>query len=329
MYTPDIIFRADGNSTRGLGHLYRCMAIAGAFNKKQTCFVGIDFPDQVLTDLEQSFGRVIKLNNKNNDNGLLELLSLISKDKVVVLDGYQFDKNYRLALKDKKCKTVMIDDMYLDFTGADMVLNPSPEAIPDRYSGKGNPEFCFGFSFAPVRKIFSEPYHMERNKITAFIAMGGADPLNLAGSIACELAKTELFERIIVLTKLEIPKYKGVEIETHSTLTADEIKHFFASSTVCILPASTMAMEAMTVGTPLALGYFIDNQESLYRGFIKSELAVGLGNLNNWDAVDWEFKLSELMKKETQQKLINNQTKVFDGNSLIRIKDKINLIRTK
>ena len=325
MYTPDIFFRADGNSARGLGHLYRCMAIAGAFNKEQTCFAGVDFPDQVLSDLEQSFGSIVRLKNDDNDNGLKQLNSLVTKDSVVILDGYHFDESYRCKLKSTNCKTVMIDDMYMDFSCADMVLNPSQEAKKDMYNGEGNPEFCFGFEYAPVRKSFSEPHNYPRKPKTAFVAMGGADPKNLAPKIAHKLASTGLFETIHVLTKDNIVSNSMVNIIVHQELTADQLKYYFATSEFVVLPASTMAMEAMTTGTILALGYFIDNQESLYRGFTQHNMASKLGDLNHLDKINWNEIISDTLL--SSELILNNQSAVFDGKSLTRIKNKINLIR--
>lgn|GEM_PF-5222454 len=325
MYTPDIYFRADGDSTRGLGHLYRCMAIAGTFDKEKTCFVSVDFPEQVLPDIEQSFGTITRLINDNNDYGLKHLKSLVKTNNVVVLDGYHFDQTYRCELKKSNCKTVMIDDMFMDFTCADMLLNPSQEAKKDMYSGDGNPKFCFGFQYAPVRKLFSEQHKYCRVSKTAFVAMGGADPKNLTPKIAEKVASTGLFETIHVLTKDKIVSNSAVNIISHQELTAGELKCYFATSALVVLPASTMSMEAMTTGAILALGYFIDNQESLYRSFTQHNLAAKLGDLNHWDKINWIEIITEAFR--SSQVILKNQSEVFDGKALTRIKNKIDQIR--
>ena len=67
----------------------------------------------------------------------------------------------------------------------------------------------------------------------------------------------------------------------HRRICADEIVELFDNSDLGIFTSSTVCVEAFSRELPVAAGYYVDNQEELYRYGVKNELFSPLGNLRD------------------------------------------------
>src|SRR5689334_22854913 len=94
---PSILFRADGNSQLGLGHIHRSIALAECLVSDFDCTLAIRAPLVGVRTLVSSFGlSLLELpDDRSYDDEVNEVASLASSHRMVVLDGYSFGINYQ------------------------------------------------------------------------------------------------------------------------------------------------------------------------------------------------------------------------------------------
>ncbi|MDP7069651.1 MAG: hypothetical protein QF815_03915, partial [Candidatus Peribacteraceae bacterium] len=133
----NILFRADGNSTIGAGHIMRCLALAQAL---KDCGGN---PVFLCSDLAEGF--------KERLNGVATVENLKAEaytqdDAVetaataknigaewIVLDGYNFDDAYVTSLKDSGVQVLRLDDhSHLSSYSADFILNQNAHAAANQ-----------------------------------------------------------------------------------------------------------------------------------------------------------------------------------------------------
>lgn len=97
-------FRVDINSDIGAGHLMRCIAIASACERAghRVCFISNATSESYLSKIDAFEFPFAVLNDTNNDTGstveLEQIESLLSDNSapcILIIDGYQFDSDYR------------------------------------------------------------------------------------------------------------------------------------------------------------------------------------------------------------------------------------------
>ena len=100
-----IIFRADGNSSIGMGHFIRTLALAEMLNEHYYCIYPTRKPtDYQIAEIEKVCHGRIDL--PEDDSHLNVFLNHLKGDEIVVLNNYYYTTAYQKAIKDKGCKLV-------------------------------------------------------------------------------------------------------------------------------------------------------------------------------------------------------------------------------
>lgn len=107
-----ILFRADGSAQTGMGHIMRSLALADMLGEAKTTpfdrrFAIANPPDSTRKLLAKLHIPLVELAS----NELDELLTHVTADDVVVLDGYQYDESFQRAVRKQAHKLVFIDDL--------------------------------------------------------------------------------------------------------------------------------------------------------------------------------------------------------------------------
>src|ERR1700744_1135916 len=195
---PEIYIRADGSSKIGLGHIVRCTALAHMLKDNfKITFVCKEIPEQSKVDLQKSDFELILINTEE------EFFKLLDLDKIVVLDGYDFDTNYQKKIKSTGCKLVCIDDLHDKEFVADLIINHAPGVKPKNYKAQLYTQFALGLDYALLRPAFLEQAKKERkieNIKTVLICFGGADFKNLTESTLQTVSQFKEFKNILVIT---------------------------------------------------------------------------------------------------------------------------------
>jgi len=309
-----IIFRADGNSNIGLGHVIRSLALAEMLKDGFECIFATRFlTDYIHTEARKVCVDVIKL--PESDEHFDAFLSILSGDEIVVLDNYFFDTDYQRSIKNKECKLVCIDDMHDKHFVADVVINHAGGIKKEDYSTEPYTRLYLGPEYALLRSEFLKRKN-NTESLSMLICFGGADihnatleALNLLEKKQfpnkCHVVIGDAYKHQQVLNKfIETSK---LTINVHKNISAQAMANLMSECNFAICPPSTVSYEYLSVkGGELYLKMTADNQKNSYAFYIKNGIA---------------FDISELFVRDLLivQQCIETQRKYFDGQSDKRI----------
>ena len=314
MTKPKIYIRADGNLEIGLGHVIRSLALAEMLKEDFDCIFATRFlTDYIHTEALKICVDVINL--PETDGHFDAFLSILPEEATVVLDNYFFDTDYQIAIKNKGCKLVCIDDIHDRHFVADVVINHAGGVPNTSYSIAPNTCLYLGTDYALLR-----PEFLNRNgkgKGSALlVCLGGADGGNVTLQILKLLEDKQFPHQCYVVIGdafqsqedlIEFQQASKLKIAILKNLTAQEMAHVMFKCNYAICPPSTVSFEYLSLrGGELYFKLTADNQNDIYAYFVKNRIAFDISEL---------FVLDPLKV----QQCIETQRKYFDGQSGKRI----------
>ena len=274
-----ISFRADAGVQTGYGHFIRTLALADMLKDDFDCTFYTLKPTQYQVGELAKVCRFVALKRRTADRTFLES---VSGEDIVVLDNYYFDTCFQRKIKNYGCKLVCVDDIHDKHFVADVVIN---HGLNDERLFDTEPytKLCLGLDWALLRKPFLQPPNkgISRDGSIA-VSMGGADPYRLTDAIVRELRALNLSCEIKVLLgdKVYLSEENRQGVTVLNRLSAEEICFLFRHSSVGIMSASSVCIEALYCQLPLLVGYYVDNQYEFYQQLKRQNLITDLGNLH-------------------------------------------------
>lgn len=321
-----IYFRADGNSEMGLGHVIRSLALAEMLNENFDCRFIIRNPSpHLLIEIEKVCSHVIQLDSSKFDNSEAAYLTneIISREDIVVLDGYHFESEYQKIIKSRGSKLVCIDDIHSCHFYADAIINHAPGLDPASYSTEAYTKFLFGLDYSLLRSPFLEIARDQRTILSIqniFICFGGSDFNNLTLKAIKGTLDVSGIEHVHVILgsanahKLEIEEFakEDERYKIYENLSGEGMLEVMKKCDLAIVSASSILYEIVSVRMPVISGYYVENQVNVYHGFDALNLIKGIGDFNRFD--NYKEVISDLGKEEIDY-YIQQQNKHLDGNS--------------
>jgi len=289
-----VLFRADGDNVIGLGHVYRCIAIAERLGNKFDCYFAIRNPSTEITKAISLVADIIVLPEQKKyiveAKELVETIINKYKIKIAVLDGYYFDTLYQETIK-ATCNALLIsidDDQPFHYV-ADIVINHSAGISADKISVEPGTKTLLGYDFLLLRRQFIDLIQKEKkvNSVrSVLICFGGSDANDFTGKML------EYIKSVKFITKLTVivgSSYKYIDrlktaiaerdyVELKFNVNAEDLASLMHQTDVAIVPASTIALEAFTAKMIILTGMTANNQQSIYDGLIKEENVIGIGS---------------------------------------------------
>ena len=330
-----ILFRADGNSITGLGHLYRLFSFVEAVKHH------FDF---VFLTRESSTGAIIPKSYKTifipeiidiEEEPQWIAANFSCKDYLLIADGYQFKTSYQKKIKLFGFNLIYIDDLVQGYQYADIIINHSPNIQADQYKKEVNGKLALGTKYALLRPLFLEEAKNKKIAETitsAFVCFGGADPLNLTLKAVEALLKFENIERIHVVLGgaynhpeiRDLSKKYPAKIEIHKNLSEEDLLQVMQNCSFAISPASTILYELCCVKMPILSGFFVENQKNIYNGLAGKNAIIKGGDFSKYDISDFEKKIHWMINDKEISLLLDNQHDLFDGKSSTRLLGLVN-----
>lgn len=313
-----VIFRADGNSEMGLGHLIRSSAFATAINKKYHCtLVTRCTLSKIIEDLSTVFAKVVILDDADAASEL-QLYDLYdSSSSLLILDGYEFTTAYQEALVNKGLSFICIDDIHAYRFYAKAIVNHSGGLTFKDYKAPPDTQFYFGPQYSLLRKPFLDASKQRRTSIdnrNCFVCFGGADPGNMTLAVLRTETVINQFDYFHVVVGAGFEHLNVLEsfaqiqknISLHVNLQAHDMVTLMQKCAFAICAPSTIVYEYMSVGGVVYLKQTADNQKDVISYMTAKGFAFELN------------KIQSVSKKEMLSSL-NKQAGSFDGNSAERL----------
>jgi spore coat polysaccharide biosynthesis predicted glycosyltransferase SpsG len=186
---------------------------------------------------------------------------------IVVVDGYEFSREFFAVLEASSTPFAVIDDnAETNAQSPSTVINQNPHASASLYVHlQGKPKMLLGLQYAMVRKEVREvaAMNLPSREGEVFVAMGGADFLGLTAPIVEALAETGLQIRVAVghanSQRAHIQKLAD-QLGNVTLIEQQDYVSNLASAHVAVLAAGSSLWEACAVGTP-SIGLVVaDNQ---------------------------------------------------------------------
>lgn len=331
-----IIFRADGNSKVGLGHLYRVFALFEMLKENYECIL-ITRSDSELRVIPKSYDVIIipvEVGFEEEPNWLSQRYEI--SIYTIIADGYGFDADYQKEIKKIGYKLIYIDDLATYEMHADVVINHSLAVKPKSFIAKPNTLFGLGSKYAMLRPRFIEVAKKTKQAIDierVFVSFGGADFHDLTYKAVEALTQIKSIIKIHVLIGAAYKhqniykiKKENTNIIIHKNLPEAEVLKVMERAQLAIIPSSTISYEVCSVKMLAICGYFADNQKLIYNGLNKKKVIYPAGDYTKYDILRFKNVIIKAIGIgiRRQNLMLENQRKLFDGNQKTRFLKIIN-----
>ncbi|MFH4963799.1 UDP-2,4-diacetamido-2,4,6-trideoxy-beta-L-altropyranose hydrolase [Gaetbulibacter sp. M235] len=320
-----ILFRADGDSNTGLGHLYRLFALVEIY-KKRFQFIFVTKASSTNTIFPNDYPIFfIPEDITIADESLWLYQNFNPSEHIIIADGYQFKSNYQKQLKAYGYLLIYIDDLVDGKMYADVIVNHAANIDQSKYQIQPYTRFALGTEYAILRPSFVKAAQTERQIIdttSAFVCFGGADALDLSYKAAKALFEIEKIKSIHVVLgaaykhpNIEALASQNTQIRLYRNLDEMALCNLMKSCDLAIAPSSTIVYELCAIKMPILSGYFVDNQISIYKALLDKGAIEGAGNLSNFTVEDFKNKLNMIINQKQFDHYLKAQQKLFDGQS--------------
>jgi len=321
-----VIFRCDGNSEIGLGHITRSLALANMIKSDFECVFLCQNPSETLrkqiTEVAQL--EVLRQTEKYNNEATAITQNYLQGNEIVVLDGYNFDTEYQKIIKAKGSKLVCIDDSQPFHFVADAIINHVIGINPDSYSCEKYTKLYLGIKYALLRKEFFIKEIILHNYIhsvhNVFLCIGGGGNNTILENIISELNRVGSYSIHIVIGdafigEKRLKKYisKQGNCTIYKNISPKVLSSLITFCDISVCTSSTISYEVIALQNLLLVGYLNNYQKKVARHLVENNLGVGIGNLS--DKINFAEQMGILLKK---QRIINqNQKFMFLNNTNI------------
>lgn len=305
----NILLRADGNNEIGLGHVYRCMAIAERLKNHFNFYFAIQTPSVELKNSISEYSTCLALpQTANYIHEALQLCSMISnlRINIALLDGYFFNTDYQKIMKNCATKLICIDDDQLFKYIADVVINHAEGIDEKKIDANVETKKYIGFDYLLLRKKIIDLSKIQK-KIgrikKLFVCFGGADVSNITMKVARALKNNNDIDEVNVIIGLaylykdQLSKllYNDAKFKIYENLDEDQMTQMFTICDMAIVPASTISLEAFSANMILLTGITADNQKNILHGLCKYSNVNCINDFNMVSEEEMRVEVSKII----------------------------------
>lgn len=334
-----VLVRADGGAGIGLGHVTRCLALAGALRSKgaEVAFVTSGDDPGVVAKITTADCAVEPLPKGCDENAavsfLLERASKLAV-RLVVVDSYRIELKHQLAIKGAGLKLLALDDFGSGRFAADFVLNPNLTARAENYSVDAGARLLLGPRHALLRPEFLEaagrpaaPAAVPRILIT----MGGSDPSGMTREAWKTLDAAPGEFALDLLVGAAYPGAGALAREAAAARHPTEVHHdpadvpgLMRRASFAVSAAGSTCWELALLGIPAIVLVTAANQQGVAEGLQKNGFALSLGSGAPFPAGALKAAAAELLGDRNRLKAMAAAgKKLVDGRGAERVAEAV------
>lgn len=286
----NILFRVDSSAEIGLGHLMRCLVLAGQYDKDHAIFFAAQDLEKNANQkvIDQGYQLVLVKNNTTDE--LVQTIRQLKIDRIV-FDHYHINAVFEREIKEKTAVNILsLDDTYEPHY-CDILLNHNIYASAEKYQGLV-PDFCelrCGETYTLIRdefkklKINHRP--IDSDNLVVFVSLGGAD-VNNTGLLVLQML--QMFTGIYVnfattSSNKNIDKLRVfAQQHTFVSIFVDcDVAELMNNSDCAIITPSVVIYEAMYLNLPFLAIQTADNQRYVAEYLLENGCLLGCANEMN------------------------------------------------
>ncbi|MFA9462555.1 UDP-2,4-diacetamido-2,4,6-trideoxy-beta-L-altropyranose hydrolase [Thiohalorhabdus methylotrophus] len=356
------VFRVDGSTRMGTGHVIRCLTLAGILRERghECLFVhriqpghmagmirNRGFPVYELSEIDpapgnpgqEGHGHWLGVSPARDSQETRELLQELTTDLLVV-DHYAIDSSWEAQLREKAPKILVIDDLADRPHDCDFLVDQTYGRQEREYRPlvPGNCEILTGAHYALLREEFASlrekalarrdrPNHgIER----VLVSMGGSDPENVTERAIQGIVLSGQSVSIDVMLGGEAPHLKTLvkkweaQPGIHFHVDTSDVARLMAIADIAVGAGGTTSWERCCMGLPTLSAIAAENQRVIVQSLASK------GAVHNLDEVGkgFEARVSKSLNSffEDSRRLHSMSLaarKVCDGHGAERIADRI------
>lgn len=270
---PILAIRTDASTQLGLGHLIRCISLAGYLKDDYKIKF---FCRQIPLSLEQQLDLyhfdLYKIKEES------EFLHSLGAGVTSILDGINFGLDYQKKIKENGANLVCIDDLAQGEFAVDLIINQSPGVQKSDYNTISKTQFALGPEYALLRSSFfrDDAEFSESNlRKNLLICFGGSDVQNLTVKVLKIALSFKEFDKITIITGSaytqedmlnSMIKKCGI-CDYYHDVGEQKMAELMFEADAAVVPASGILFEAMATKNVVISGMYIDNQKNNYTAF--------------------------------------------------------------
>lgn len=282
-----VVFRVDESSQVGLGHMSRCRALADALVRAgaMVSFYCRHVRPASRAALQRLGVSVVDLVDEQ------AFLAQDWRGSVVVVDGYHFDADFWQGLMSAgTSRTVCIDDYRAVTYRADIVVCYNEGVNADHFDLAPHTQLFVGGRYLLLRPEILSVARLAVGRAprhALMIAAGGTRQEPWVANMLAHLSRIQLGVPIWVLSGRRLSTGKVLnqaglgraQVRFFSGLGANGMLRLYRQARCLLAPASTLMLEAFSVGCPLVTGWVADNQRNSLDCYDRRGLIVNAGDL--------------------------------------------------
>lgn len=282
-----VVFRVDESSQVGLGHMSRCRALADALVRAgaEVSFYSRGVRPASRAALQRLGVSVVDLVDEH------AFLAQDWRSSVVVVDGYHFDADFWQGLVSAgTSRTVCIDDFRAIPYRADIVVCYNEGVSSGQFDLAPHSRLFLGGRYLLLRpEILSAARLVDgpAPRRALMIAAGGTRQEPWVADMLAHLSRIQPGVPLWVLSGRRLSTGKVLhraglgraQVRFFSGLEANGMLRRYRQARCLLAPASTVMLEAFSVGCPLVTGWIADNQRNSLDCYDRQGLIVNAGDL--------------------------------------------------
>lgn len=339
-----IIFRADGNSAVGAGHVMRCLSIADAAKQLGEKCIFITAADDFEAHIASRGHEVHVLGTDYTDMEAENLSSVLEeyKPSALFVDSYYVTEDYLGNLleycRKNGIKLVYLDDVLAFAYPCDILVNYNiygKKADYERlYEGRRMPQLLLGTAFAPLRAEFQNRTlrKVKQNADSVLVSTGGADSEHIAVELVKLAAKyPHTFHFVIGALNTDKECIRELaeasdNIILHEAVTS--MAPLMESCDVAISAAGSTLYELCATQTPTLTYILADNQIPGAEEFSARGVMKNCGDVRDLGTEELARRLLEdagelLIDYGKRAQIAADMQSIVDGRGAARMIDKV------